>query len=133
MSQSERPVPAFILSLVGGVLMLVGGAAALAWALVGPWTWWRGMMMPWMMMWWMPWLWVIPVAVGIASGAVMTIGAILIYVRPEQSQMWGVLILIFSIVGLIGMGGFIIGSVLGLIGGILALTWRHEKSGADAR
>jgi hypothetical protein len=42
--------------------------------------------------------------------------------KPESSGRWGIPILVASIVSLFGMGGFLIGTILGIIGGILALT-----------
>lgn len=81
------------------------------------------MMMP-MMMWWMPWMWWIPAIIGIASGAVIIIGALAIFSDPKLAQPWGAVILVFSLVGLLGFGGFIVGSLLGIVGGILALTWK---------
>ncbi|MEM0482089.1 MAG: DUF6114 domain-containing protein [Nitrososphaerota archaeon] len=123
MSQGNKPVAAFILSIAAGVLMLIGGAIALTWAYYPSWNGWRGMMMP-MMMWWMPWMWWIPAIIGIASGAVIIIGALAIFSDPKLSQVWGAIILVFSLVGLVGFGGFIVGSLLGIVGGILALTWK---------
>jgi len=34
------------------------------------------------------------------------------------------MIFAFSIVSLFGMGGFFVGSILGVLGGILAITWK---------
>lgn len=123
MSQMDKPIAAFVLSLAAGVLLLVGGAVALAWSYYPGWGWWRGMMMP-MMMWWMPWMLLISTIIGIASGAVIIIGSLAIFSDPKLSQAWGAVILVFSLVGLLGFGGFIVGSLLGIVGGILALTWK---------
>ena len=61
-------------------------------------------------------------AISIGAGAVSVIGGYSIYKKQESSNTWGIAILVASIVGLIGMSGFFIGPVLGIIGGILALT-----------
>ena len=45
-----------------------------------------------------------------------------IYKKPESLSKWSVAVLVSSIVGLVSMSGFFIGPVLGIIGGILALT-----------
>jgi hypothetical protein len=95
----------------------------MSWSYYPGWSGWGGMMMP-MMMWWMPWMWWIPAIIGIASGAVIIIGALAIYSDPKLAQAWGAVILVFSLVGLLGFGGFIIGSLLGIVGGIIALTWK---------
>ena len=63
---------------------------------------------------------IVPIT-GVASGIVIIFCASLIYLKPQKNQIWGVAIIIFSLIALIGMGGFVLGTVLGLIGGILAL------------
>ncbi|MFL6355484.1 MAG: DUF6114 domain-containing protein [Nitrososphaeraceae archaeon] len=66
---------------------------------------------------------VIPVF-SIVTGVILIIGGYSIYKSPESEGKWGIPILITSIVSLFGMGGFLIGSILGIIGGITALTRR---------
>ncbi|HXV45513.1 MAG TPA: hypothetical protein VD736_02460 [Nitrososphaera sp.] len=60
-------------------------------------------------------------AISLAAGAVAIAGGYAIYRNPASANVWGVGILIASIVGLFTMSGFFIGPVLGIIGGILAL------------
>ena len=57
-------------------------------------------------------------AISIGIGAILIIGGHLIYRKPESASRWGVAIQVASIVA------FFIGSILGIIGGILALTKR---------
>jgi hypothetical protein len=86
-----------------------------------------GMMGPGMMMPLQPFMWTaiaVISAIAIGIGAILIIGGYLIYRKPESAGKWGVAILVASIVGLFGMGGFFIGPILGIIGGILALTKR---------
>ena len=59
--------------------------------------------------------------ISIGAGAVSIVGGYSIHKKPESSTAWGIAILVASIVGLIGMSGFFIGPILGIIGGILAL------------
>jgi hypothetical protein len=66
---------------------------------------------------------VIPV-ISIVTGVILIIGGYSIYKSPESEGKWGIAILVTSIVSLFGMGGFLIGSILGIIGGITALTRR---------
>jgi hypothetical protein len=66
---------------------------------------------------------VIPVF-SIVTGVILIIGGYSIYKSPESEGKWGIPILITSIVSLFGMGGFLIGSILGIISGITALTRR---------
>ncbi len=68
-------------------------------------------------------------ALGVMSGALVLVGAAMLYSRPEKTFAWGALILAFSIVGLIGMGGFFVGSILGVIGGALAIASGKERTG----
>lgn len=60
--------------------------------------------------------------VGLASGVVVIISSIMIYEQPEHIRKLGVLIWVFSGLSFFGTGGFIIGGVLGVIGGFLAVT-----------
>jgi hypothetical protein len=127
MSTSTKPlrlVPSSILSIIGGSLMIISGLVPLAmlgmsgrYGMMGP-----GMMMPLQ-----PFMWTaiaVISAIAIGIGAILIIGGYLIYRKPESAGKWGVAILVASIVGLFGMGGFFIGPILGIIGGILALTKR---------
>jgi len=61
---------------------------------------------------------------GLVSGIIVLISAILIKIRPEQTATWGTLIFVFAIVSLFGSsrGGFLIGAMLGIVGGALALS-----------
>lgn len=61
---------------------------------------------------------------GLVSGILVIIGALMLNTRPAEHTTWGTIILIFSIISLLGMGGFFIGAILGIIGGALALSWR---------
>ena len=60
---------------------------------------------------------------GLICGTIVTMSAFLMRLKPNQRQTWGILVLVFSILGFFGFGGFIVGSVLGIVGGILALRW----------
>ncbi|MEM1946119.1 MAG: hypothetical protein QXF95_03785 [Candidatus Caldarchaeum sp.] len=128
MKAAEKPTAAFILSLVGGVLILAGGLFGLtAWMMWGGMAYWGGMMGPGMMMgWWMPWAWSALPFIGLVSGIVVIASALMLQSRPSQAHTWGALILAFSMISIFGMGGFIIGALLALVGGILALTWKPQ-------
>lgn len=124
-SETAKPVAAFVVSLVAGVLILVGGLFGVVGWMAWGWVWgggW-GMMGP-MMGRWMP-MWLSTFSVlGLVSGIVIVASALMLQNRPSEAKTWGTLILVFSVVSLFGMGGFIIGAILGIIGGILALTWK---------
>ena len=119
---------AFILSLIGGILMLINGGISLMmltfygedfgfmWGMMGgymgmmgslgfPFGSFLGLMI-----------------VGLVCGIIVTISALMLNSRPAEHRSWGVVILIFSVISFLGMGGFYIGAILGIIGGALALS-----------
>jgi len=63
---------------------------------------------------------------GIVFGIVVVVSAVMLYNKPIEHSKWGLLILIFSILSIFGsaMAGFGVGLILGVIGGILAFTWK---------
>lgn len=61
---------------------------------------------------------------GLVSGAIVLASGVLLLAIPSQRKTWGVLILIFSVLSFLGLGGFIVGAVLGVAGGILTLRWK---------
>ena len=131
MSSPGRPVTAFILSLIGGVLMLANGAmmfmfwgTGYGWMMRGfggmmggyqgmmgslgvPFGFMQGLML-----------------VGLTSGIIVIVSAVMLDARPMEHFAWGVIILIFSMISFVGMGGFIVGAILGIIGGAFAISWR---------
>jgi len=61
------------------------------------------------------------------SGIIVIIGAVMLQSKPQQHSQWGILILIFSIISILGGYGLVIaGLILGVIGGIMALTWKSK-------
>lgn len=64
-------------------------------------------------------------AFGLVSGIIVLTSAIMLQVNPNSSRRtWGVLILVLSVLSFLGIGGFVAGAILGIIGGIKALTWK---------
>jgi hypothetical protein len=44
---------------------------------------------------------------------------------PQRHQLWGALVLTFSILSIAGsLGGLLLGFILGNIGGVLAISWK---------
>jgi hypothetical protein len=64
--------------------------------------------------------------VALICGALILFAAIMLRIKPENKKAWGILIMVFSIPSVITGGGFIIGFILGIIGGIKALRWKPE-------
>ncbi len=116
-----RPVAAFVVSLIAGLWMLAMGGM-MGWGYMGGYGWmWRhhGMMHGYgggAM-----WSWI-----GIVAGIVVITGAVVLYAVPSAARFWGVVIIVASAIDLLaGMGGFLAGS-LGIVGGILAVTWQPQ-------
>lgn len=104
------PTTAAILSLIGGVFILLAGAVLavigsfLAFFIGGS---------------------ALFFYIGLFVGILTIVFAVMLFVKPEMKTIWGILIIVMSIVSLpTALGGFIIGFILALIGGILALTYK---------
>jgi len=52
-------------------------------------------------------------------GIIVIVSALMLYRRPQRHRLYGILIMIFSV-----LSGEIIGVILGLVGGILAIIWK---------
>jgi hypothetical protein len=118
--RTEQPTVAFVLSLLAGLWMLAFGSmmGGFGWrGMMGGqgmsgWMWGQGT--PRVGAWW-PWF-------STFAGIVVLVGAVMLYVKPEQRQSWSVVILIASALNFfVGMGGLLAGT-LGVVGGILALS-----------
>ncbi len=129
---SEKPLVVFLLALVSGLLMSVVSVYGLLMWLFTPYVGWgqpmyRPMWCPmcgWMMG-WVDWDFFIPfIVLTLASGIMILLSGYMAYMHPQNIQLWGIVIVIFSVLSLLGSRGFIVGAILGLVSGILALTWK---------
>jgi hypothetical protein len=103
LSSSEKPTAAFILSLIGGLLAIVQSFLILLFfSVTVPFT-------PVASILGFPAFWLF------VCGAAIFIGAVMLYLQPERIKEWGILILVFSILGGI--------NILGIVGGALAIAW----------
>ena len=110
----KKATVGFIISLIAGILILINGLLFIGIAgMVGS----------------IPGMDLIPgltgmiagfAAVGLIFAIIVIIGAILIYM-PGREMIGGILVLVFSILSIFIGGGFLIGLILGIIGGILGL------------
>jgi hypothetical protein len=123
MSQNGKSAKAFALSLIAGILIISNSALLGAAAT------------------WFPWI--IPTlpgssandttflirlaAVGLLFGVLVSIGAIMVRTKPVSKKAWGTMVIVFSIPSVITGGGFIIGFILGIIGGASAFSARANK------
>lgn len=129
MNQENRPATAVILSLIAGALIIVGGIVMFIMIASG--FWWFDMNDHQFVMGGVGFssgsMYVFA-ALGLLCGVIVLVGAIMLNSRPKEHNLWGALILVFSILSLVEMGGFIVGAILGVVGGILALSWRPITS-----
>jgi hypothetical protein len=65
---------------------------------------------------------------GLVCGAIVLVSATMLLARVGTRRTWGILILVFSVLSFIGLGGFVIGAILGIAGGVLALRWKPPAS-----
>jgi len=132
MSEDRNLVVASAFAIVGGALILV---SSILWVILstlyGSFGWlpvWGcpcGMMWRWggsMMAWPFGGMMILTSIIAVVSGVVLIIGGLMIRSNPKDASLWGSIILVFSVIGFLGGGGFIIGSLIGLIGGILAIS-----------
>jgi len=63
-------------------------------------------------------------AFGLVSGIIVLVSSVMLLTNVGQRRTWSVLILVFSVLSLFGMGGFVVGAVLGIVGGALVLRWK---------
>ena len=132
MTQQEKPTTAFILSLIAGVFIILGGGmmSMLGYGFMGMMSryggfgGWNGMMGPGFGM--MGFAFGMMGILGLVFGVIVIISALMLNSKPQEHTTWGTLILVFSVPSIFGsaMSGFGIGLILGIIGGILAITWK---------
>lgn len=65
--------------------------------------------------------------VAVICGVVVVMSAIMLRVHPEEHTVWAIVIIAFSIVSFVGMGGFFIGAILGIVGGLFVLATRQTN------
>lgn len=132
MSSSSLHMTAFVLSLIGGVIIIVGSViAALLPTLGSPYGMFYGMG-PGMMDGYWPgygsgWMLGLILA-SLVCGILVLLGAIMLNARPAEHVAWGIIVLIFSIASFIGMGGYFVGAILGIAGGAVALSYRTTRT-----
>lgn len=129
MSSEQKPMVPFVLSLISGILILIGGLTVTYLGM------WRFEFMGRMMRgygyafaarpgYFSPFISFVGM-LGIIFGVIVIASAVMLNRRPTQHKTWGILILIFSILGIFGgMAGYLVGLILGIVGGALAITWK---------
>jgi uncharacterized protein (DUF2062 family) len=129
LSLSERPSKSFTLSLTAGILIVCNAVAVGAAAT------------------WFPWIFpVLPgsdnnasvpfasiAAIGLICGALVLFGAIMLHTKFENRKVWGIVIIASSIPSVITGGGFIVGFILGIMGGAKAIRWKPYLSPTESQ
>ena len=120
---AEKPTAAFVLSLIGAIFIIIGALGNLVLASIissyigfldfGAFG---GAIM-------------VMAVLGMVWGILVLVGAIMINsADTNKVRIGAILVLIFSILSWVGAyGGLFIGFLLGLIGSILALTWKPSR------
>lgn len=111
---AEKPTAAFVLSLIGGIFIILG---ALLWIAVGSLLSFLALniglgasMMG---------------VLGLVFGLIVIVGGVMMYMKPDQHVMWGAIVLILAIVSIpFSFAGLLIGFILALVGGILGLVFK---------
>jgi Family of unknown function (DUF6114)/zinc-ribbon domain len=66
---------------------------------------------------------------GVLMGIATIALAVMILKVPQRHQLWGALVLTFSILSIAGsLGGLLLGFILGIIGGVLAISWKPSAA-----
>ena len=108
---TEKPTTAFVLSLIGGIIVFLVGF----FEMIRRYT--RGETVGL--------FGGAPGLLGVIWGILIIVGAVMLYSRPKQHRTWGIIVLVFSILSWVGaVGGLFIGFILGLIGGIIGIIWK---------
>jgi len=119
---------AFVLSLIGGIIIVLNSILTIFWSTNGG-PWYGGMMGSWMGGFGYGYNYGLTFAFSVAaliSGIIVMVGAVMLNARPAEHMAWGAIVLIFSVVSFLGMGGFFIGAILGIAGGAIALSFRAQ-------
>lgn len=65
--------------------------------------------------------------VGVIFSTIIMIGSIIFYNHPNSARAIGTIILILSILSIFIGGGFLIGFILGIIGGAAGIVWKPKS------
>jgi len=102
----------FVMTIIGGFLIVLG---SLGLSYISAYIW--GTTVP-------PWFAGMPVwaalGVGVIFGLFVILSSVLIY-QPGFESMGGILAIVFSVLSIVVLGGFMFGTVLGLLGGLMAI------------
>ncbi|HZY69933.1 MAG TPA: DUF6114 domain-containing protein [Thermoplasmata archaeon] len=117
MDEIDRPIAAFAVSLVGGLLVFIAGVfLAIAGSVASS----AGLYGAGSVLGGLGFL-------GILFGFIVVALGALLFRDPESHVGYGIAILVFSLLSIFGGGGFILGLILGVVGGILASVFQPAE------
>jgi len=111
--QEEKPTAPFVISLIAGILILIVGLFLSLRV---------GVPSYYYPLWAFTAFWFL--IFGAITGIIVIVGAIMLYSQPRQHLIWGIIVLVFSILSILSSGGLIIGLILGIVGGALGIAWK---------
>ena len=107
-----KPTAAFVVSLLAGMFILLNGLIfALAGAIISI---------------LLPGLGILVALFGLGFGLFVLVAAVVMYAKPDTHVACGVIVLLFSLGSILIGGGFLIGMILGIVGGALGISWKQE-------
>lgn len=126
---NEKPSEAYVLSLLGGLVISLVGLVWLGMMFTGTELNWFSFMMQdyenHMILWELGSFGYAMGFIGLITGVGIIGSSIMMQAKPENHITWGSIIIVLSALSLLGgMGGMGIGLILGLVGGILAIIWK---------
>lgn len=124
MSVRTSPNLAFILSLVGGLVIVLLSFVSVFLLISGsPYATLYGIELGLIHVLGLGQGWLIVFSItALACGTIVVAGAIMLNAHPAKHFAWGITVLVFSIASFIGGGGLFIGALLGMLGGFLSIT-----------
>ena len=134
MSEKQGLTLAFLISLVGALIVLIFSLVNLVWFGSNSPNWggfgnyWGGMMEGYHnFMGSYSTSTVFFTAISVVSlvcGVIVLMSTLILRIHPQEHVLWGIVIVVFSAISFVGMGGYFIGAIFGIIGGALALTYK---------
>ena len=112
-----------ILSIMGGVFIIVGGLDLII-SLIWNFPTFNGLLAGLFVSTdvYPHWLTVIFIFFSLAAGATVVVSASMMHMDSEDKLKWGLLIVLGSLAGLFCIGGFGLGGILGIVGGVIFLS-----------
>ena len=65
-------------------------------------------------------------ALSLIAGVIIIVTSIFMFIKKENIRIFGIVVLIFSIIACFGMGIFTIGGIIGITGGFFAIMERKK-------